>query len=224
MAAAVALGAKLETAGEGAAELEIGWALGMGIGSALHAAQMLELAAGGLSGEINPTIARPGAAEASKLLAAARALYEQMLALTGLGRGVVPTGTGVRSATSSDTGLVEAKVRRRLWLHAKQTGDAAMRVEQQLAMVGSLASAGRWEGSCAICLEDLQAAAPDLDVVECLHCFHVKCTRELTSRNADVRELAGAPRGTVSNCQLEMTVECPLCRRSLCLLAKKPSA
>ena len=64
-------------------------------------------------------------------------------------------------------------------LHAKQTGDAAMRVAivQQLTMVGSLASEGRREGSCALCLEDLDAAALDLDVVECLHCFRVKCTR-----------------------------------------------
>ena len=152
----------------------------MGVGSALHVANKLDLAA--------------GTAGADVALPAARALYAQLLEVAA------------RDAKS------EARVRRRFWLHAKLAADVALRTEQQAALVAALRAAGRWEESCAVCLDPLDPVGEDLEVVECMHCFHVGCTRELARRSTDVR---AAPVGVPDGYGPEVAFDCPLCRRSL---------
>ena len=64
--------------------------------------------------------------------------------------------------------------------------DSTLKISREL--LGLLRKMGRRTDECAICLAPLDAtdAANPIDVLECMHCFHVKCVREHVHKNGEV--------------------------------------
>jgi hypothetical protein len=172
------LGAKLARSGQGEAEISAGFMLNGGMSMALDAAQNLDHAIG-----------KDGA---ESVVPAAHALYERMLVVL----------TGAEGGGCSNM-LLKAKVHRRFWQFARLSKNAELKERQQQGMVELLREAGRWDGTCSICLETLDSADENLEVTQCLHCFHGQCIQMLAQRGERAES-------HVSHCFLKC--RCPQCR------------